>query len=62
MRFDSVFVPKGNGLGWTLNFHNPLSWIVLIAILLFVFIIRFADIKRMVLAAKNYTLTFFKGK
>lgn len=31
-----IFVPKANGLGITLNFGHPVSWIMLAVILLFV--------------------------
>jgi uncharacterized membrane protein len=29
----SVFVPKRYGIGWTLNFGNPWSWVVLALVL-----------------------------
>ena len=31
-----VFVPKSFGIGWTLNFRNPRSWIVVAAIVAYV--------------------------
>jgi hypothetical protein len=40
MRFDNIFIPKGNGLGWTLNFENPLS--VVIVVIFTVFLAFFA--------------------
>ncbi|BFT72639.1 DUF5808 domain-containing protein [Paenibacillus sp. P36] len=32
----SIFVPKRLGLGWTINFARPISWIIILAILGFV--------------------------
>jgi hypothetical protein len=37
MRLDDLFVPKGNNFGWTLNFENPLSWVVLILLVALIF-------------------------
>lgn len=31
-----VFTPKSWGVGWTLNFRNPRSWIVVAAIVVYV--------------------------
>jgi hypothetical protein len=28
-----IFLPKGNGLGWTLNFDRPVSYFILAAVL-----------------------------
>ncbi|MCY9663094.1 DUF5808 domain-containing protein [Paenibacillus chondroitinus] len=32
----SIFVPKRLGLGWTINFARPISWIIIFAIVGFV--------------------------
>lgn len=32
----SIFVPKRLGLGWTINFAHPFSWIIIFIILGFV--------------------------
>jgi len=29
----SVFVPKTIGIGWTLNWSNPISWVIIIVII-----------------------------
>ena len=31
MKKDDLIIPKGNGLGWTININNPISWVVVIA-------------------------------
>jgi len=28
---DDLIIPKGNGLGWTINTNNPLSVVIVIA-------------------------------
>jgi len=28
-----VFVPKTHGVGWTLNWSNPISWIVIVVVI-----------------------------
>jgi uncharacterized membrane protein len=28
-----IFIPKGNGLGWTLNFDRPISYVILFGFL-----------------------------
>lgn len=33
-----VFTPKSWGIGWTLNFRNPRSWIVVAAIVAYILI------------------------
>ncbi|MEC0264811.1 DUF5808 domain-containing protein [Paenibacillus anseongense] len=32
----SIFVPKRLGLGWTINFARPISWMIILAIVGFV--------------------------
>jgi len=54
MRFDNIFVPKGNGLGWTLNFDNPVSMLILVAFLLLIFILIRKKLKSSVLLLKAY--------
>lgn len=34
----SVFVPKRLGIGWTINFAHPVSWIITLIILGFVIV------------------------
>jgi len=34
------FVPKRLGIGWTINFARPLSYLVLIALIIFALLIR----------------------
>jgi uncharacterized membrane protein len=33
---EPIFLERGDGLGWTLNFNRPASYIILIAFFLFV--------------------------
>ena len=30
---EPIFIPKGDGLGWTLNFDRPISYLILVLIL-----------------------------
>ena len=54
MRFDNIFVPKGNGLGWTLNPNNPLSTYLAIAFLLVVFFIYRKRLKNSIFLLMAY--------
>ena len=54
MRIDNIFISKGNGLGWTLNFDNPLSWVVLVALLVLVALAARKPIKEFLLIVRGY--------
>lgn len=54
MRIDDIFVPKGNGLGWTLNFDNPLSWVVLLLLVTLVYMLTRQQLKQLVDLVKGY--------
>jgi len=30
---NDLFIPKENGMGWQLNFHRPLAWVIFIAVI-----------------------------
>lgn len=54
MRVDDIFVPKGNGLGWTLNFENPLSWVVLILLIIIIYLLTRKHIRELANLVKAY--------
>jgi len=37
----NILVPKAFGIGWTVNWANPISWIFILAILVFIFSRKF---------------------
>ena len=37
----NIFVPKAYGIGWTINWGNPISWIFILAILGFIIFRKF---------------------
>lgn len=40
---DSNFlVPKAYGIGWTVNWANPISWVFILAIIVFIVLRRFS--------------------
>lgn len=45
MRFDNIFVPKEKTFGWTLNFDNPLAWVVLVLLMGFLVMALLPSIK-----------------
>ena len=54
LRFDNIFVPKGNGLGWTLNFDNPISWVIVVLITVLLAVVLYPKLKQI--------LYYFEGK
>jgi uncharacterized membrane protein len=54
MKFDNIFIPKGNGLGWTLNFSNPLSFVVLLIVLAFIYYVAKPQIKEFISITRGY--------
>jgi uncharacterized membrane protein len=36
----NLFIPKAYGIGWTLNWANPYSWVAVLALIFFVFIFK----------------------
>jgi uncharacterized membrane protein len=49
-----IFVPKGNGLGWTLDFDNPLSWVVLLLLVILIYILTRQQLKLLVDLVRGY--------
>jgi hypothetical protein len=60
MRFDNLFVQKEKGFGWTLNFQNPLTGILLAVFLLLLVVMNFRRIKEWVLLAAAFVFSLFK--
>jgi threonine/homoserine/homoserine lactone efflux protein len=54
MLLSDIFIPKGNGLGWTLDFSNPKSWVFLMGIVGLVVLIKLKGIKELLLLAKAF--------
>ncbi len=48
MRFDNIFIPKGNGLGWTFNYENPISWILAFILAVFLFVVLYPRVKLLI--------------
>jgi uncharacterized membrane protein len=37
----NIFIPKVSGFGWTLNWSNPIAWLLILAILILIGIRKF---------------------
>jgi uncharacterized membrane protein len=37
----NIFIPKVYGIGWTLNWSNPIAWILIIAVLILIAVRKF---------------------
>jgi hypothetical protein len=54
MQLIDIFVPKGDGLGWTLDFSNPFSWVVLAALMLTIYLSIKPQIKELFILLRGY--------
>ena len=54
LRFDNLLVPRGNGLGWTLNQDNPLATPIGIFISLIIGLCLYPALKKGMFLVKAY--------
>ena len=53
MRFDNILVPKTNGLGWTFNYDNPISWVLTVLLAVVLAIVLYPKLKRLINEVKS---------